>query len=115
MKLSDEDHSKANILITDSRRACLADFGLATAKDSKSFAITTAVSIRTTGTLRWQAPELLDPESDDALCVNSMASDVYAYACVCYEVLYMTFHNIRTLSHFTTDLFWPNTISRDRA
>jgi serine/threonine protein kinase len=63
--------AKVNILITPSHRACLADFGVASCK----------------GTLRWQAPELLDPELDDASCRATSASDVYAYACVCYEVL----------------------------
>lgn len=45
-------------------------------------AVTTAMITRAAGTLRWQAPELLE---DDDVC-NSPASDVYAYACVCYEV-----------------------------
>jgi len=52
-------------------------------EDSKSFAarsMTAAV-----GTLRWLAPELLGP-SEDATCASSSASDVYAYACVCYEI-----------------------------
>jgi serine/threonine protein kinase len=88
--LTEEDNSKVNILITPSLRACLADFGLATTKDSQTFPITSAASTRAKGTLRWQAPELLDPEMDDASCANSFASDVYAYACVCYEVMYMT-------------------------
>jgi serine/threonine protein kinase len=85
MKLSDKN-AKVNILITQFGRACLADFGLATAKDSKSLAVTSAPMTRTWGTLRWQAPELLDPDLDDAKCINTMASDVYAYALVCYEV-----------------------------
>jgi hypothetical protein len=82
MKLS--DNAKVNILITQSGRACLADFGLATAKDSKSLAVTSAQTRACT--LRWQAPELLDPDLDEAKCINTMASDVYAYALVCYEV-----------------------------
>ena len=43
-------------------------------------------SNRTTGTLRWQAPELLNPESEEGDGRNNMPSDVYAFACVCYEV-----------------------------
>ena len=43
-----------------------------------------------TGALRWQAPELfpdmqsLEPEDTDRR--NTMATDVYAYGLVCYEV-----------------------------
>ena len=87
VKLSD-NKGKVNILITKSSRACLADFGLSTVKDSKSLAVTSAPITRKGGTLRWQAPELLDPDLDDAKCINTMASDAYAYALVCYEVIY---------------------------
>jgi len=45
---------------------------------------------KTTGTLRWQAPELIPDmhgeEPDVGERRNSMATDVYAYALVCYEV-----------------------------
>jgi len=34
-------------------------------------------------TLRWQAPELLDPDSN---VYNGKPSDIYAFACVCYKV-----------------------------
>jgi hypothetical protein len=35
------------------------------------------------GTLRWQAPELLRTDVD---VENTLASDIYAYGSVCYEV-----------------------------
>jgi len=76
------DIKGVNILITEARRACLADFGLAAAKETQSMAVTTAVITRATGTIRWQAPELFQ---DDDAC-NTLATDVYAYACVCYEL-----------------------------
>jgi serine/threonine protein kinase len=101
----EKDDWQVNILITPSRRACLADFGLARARDSKNITTVAATSNKTTGTLRWQAPELLDPESDDADLATSPASDVYAYACVCYEVEYMTIPTIRILSHWIADVF----------
>jgi len=75
-----------NILVTPAGRACLADFGLATARDSKPIIMSSMSSNRATGTLRWQAPELLNPESDEVDGRNSTASDVYAFACVCYEI-----------------------------
>ena len=45
---------------------------------------------KTTGTLRWQAPELfpdmqnLEPEVTDRR--NTTATDIYAYGLVCHEV-----------------------------
>ncbi|KIM91557.1 hypothetical protein PILCRDRAFT_763184 [Piloderma croceum F 1598] len=91
------DLKGVNILITDSHRACLADFGLATTKDSKSFVVNSTTTMRVAGTLRWQAPELFDPCADDTACVSSLASDVYAFACVCYEMFSgeVPFHDIR--------------------
>jgi serine/threonine protein kinase len=86
--------AKANILITPSHRACLADFGLAVPEDSASSrgSMSSGISaVKTTtigGTWRWQAPELLSLELDDVNRKHTLASDVYAYGNVCYEVLY---------------------------
>lgn len=68
--------------MTQSGRACLADFGLATARESRTLVETSSTTNRRGGTLRWQAPELLKDDNER----NSPASDVYAFACVCYEV-----------------------------
>jgi len=40
--------------------------------------------------MRWQAPELVSTgmEEDEGYQHNSKASDIYAFACVCYEVRY---------------------------
>lgn len=51
----------------------------------------THTTMNRTGTLRWQAPELLfdtigADSSDTARHNNTKASDVYAFALVCYEV-----------------------------
>ena len=96
---------KANILITLSRRACIADFGHATtdANDPTNFAIESRTSGFRGGTVRWLAPELMD-SSEDVTNVG-LASDVYAYACVCYEVVYKIIRNIRIISHCRTDIF----------
>ena len=80
-----------NILISRSGRACLADFGLAIARDSRSVIMSYITTNRTTGTLRWQAPELFPDmnnfeEEDTIERRNTMASDIYAYGLVCYEV-----------------------------
>ena len=76
-----------NVLVNCSGRGCLADFGLANLVDEDILCWT---SIQTTGhqssgTLRWQAPELIDPPSDE-LANATIASDIYSFACVCYEV-----------------------------
>ncbi|TFK28486.1 kinase-like protein [Coprinopsis marcescibilis] len=76
-----------NILITPSSRACLADFGLSRIIDSK--ALSYAFTCSTTqqgGTPRWQAPELLDPESESHI-EASKESDMYSFGGICYEVL----------------------------
>jgi serine/threonine protein kinase len=73
-----------NILITDERRACLADFGLATVSASQVLKFSSFTTARLGGTLRWTAPELLDGTTDD----NNTKSDIYAFACICYEVPY---------------------------
>ncbi|KAF8210766.1 kinase-like domain-containing protein [Mycena galopus ATCC 62051] len=76
------DLKGANILVTPSGRACLADFGL-----SSIIAMSMQFSPSPTGarggTPRYQAPELLKcPESR-----TQFESDVYAVACVYYEIL----------------------------
>ncbi|KAJ7798019.1 kinase-like domain-containing protein, partial [Mycena leptocephala] len=67
-----------NVLVTQSGRAVLADFGLASVADSKVLLSTS--SGKRGGTVRWHAPELFQDGR------NSFASDVYAFSCVCYEI-----------------------------
>ncbi|KAJ8083254.1 hypothetical protein PM082_009126 [Marasmius tenuissimus] len=74
------DLKGVNILITSSLRACIADFGLSRITDKKGLRITTSAT-RPVGTARWLAPELLVGSGRP-----SKESDVYSYACVCYEV-----------------------------
>lgn len=76
---------QANILATESGRACLADFGLSRFQDGAEFSCSQSGSSSLLGgTTRWQAPELLDPEVDSPKLTTE--SDVYAYGCVLYEV-----------------------------
>ncbi|KAJ6536000.1 hypothetical protein DFH09DRAFT_1179314 [Mycena vulgaris] len=70
-----------NILVDDEGHARLADFGLA------SYANATVKSSARSGSLRWMAPELLDPgclQLEDFR--RTFSTDVYAFACVCYEL-----------------------------
>jgi len=75
----------ANILITDSGRAVLIDYSLAFIIESSDF-----TSIKTAGTCRWTAPEIMDPpeepESGESPPLFTTASDVFAYAMTIIEV-----------------------------
>ncbi|KAF7343706.1 Adenylate cyclase [Mycena sanguinolenta] len=78
LKLVHGDLKAINVLVTQSGRAVLADFGLASVADSKVLLSTS--SGKRGGTVRWHAPELFYEGR------SSFASDVYAFSCVCYEV-----------------------------
>ncbi|KAF7303650.1 Protein kinase domain-containing protein [Mycena indigotica] len=68
-----------NILIDDNGHVQLADFGVA------SYMNSTIESSTRRGTTRWMAPELLLPEPGQ-IFRRTRESDVYAFACVCYEL-----------------------------
>ena len=77
---------KANILVKQNGRACLADFGLLTiASDAtKAFSNSSLAS----GTFRWMAPELFYPEKFGLMGRRlTKSSDCYALGMVIYEVL----------------------------
>ncbi|KAJ7235048.1 kinase-like domain-containing protein [Mycena rebaudengoi] len=76
------DLKAINVLVTPSRRACITDFGLSSIADVVTLRFTHSTVIAKGGTTRWQAPELLRGEHP-----NHYGSDIYAFACVCYEVL----------------------------
>ena len=99
--LTSRSTTKANILISNDRRACIADFGLTTitgvisraaAGTSKTSLISTdtLMSFTAGGTYRWMSPELLHPErfgiseSEDNRPTGH--SDCYALGMVIYEV-----------------------------
>ncbi|KAF9469364.1 kinase-like domain-containing protein [Collybia nuda] len=80
------DLKGANILVDDSGRGRLADFGLSAVTDLQILNWTSQSSAASKGgSVRWQAPELFGAESDE-LVPNSKESDVYAWGCVCYEI-----------------------------
>ncbi|KAG6843459.1 hypothetical protein H0H87_004374, partial [Tephrocybe sp. NHM501043] len=74
-----------NILINQAGRACVSDFGISSISDTEILAWTSHSSASSKGgSIRWQAPELFDMENDE-IVKNSMETDVYAWAGVCYE------------------------------
>jgi len=89
---------QVNVLVTDEHRACLADFGLSTASDSKVFNATSLSTKHAGGTLRWTAPEIFQGDQP----INTSSSDIYSFACVSYEV-YFAYRLVRC------DLLIPST------
>ena len=76
---------KANILITNSSHACLADFSLLTIVSDQS---TITSSWTEGGSIPWMSPELLDPAKFGlAESRPTKESDCYALGMVIYEVL----------------------------
>ncbi|KAF8174693.1 kinase-like domain-containing protein, partial [Mycena galopus ATCC 62051] len=71
----------ANILIKEDCSACLADFGLSMLSDTTSLA-----STNRGGNSHWMAPELLDPPRFGLDFLRTLATDVYAFGCVCFEL-----------------------------
>ena len=69
-------------------RAYIADFGLATMTDSGSGTTLAAGAFK--GTLSWLAPELIPHEQVKRH--HTYASDMYAFALVCYEASHIPFH-----------------------
>ncbi|KAJ7670959.1 kinase-like domain-containing protein [Mycena rosella] len=71
-----------NIFITPSGRACIADFGLSSIiTPISSIQFTNSSRYTQRGTIRYQAPELHRGGRND------LRSDIYAFACVVYELL----------------------------
>ena len=75
--------SKANVLIDSAGHAVVADYGLASIMDSSEF-----TSIKTAGTCRWTAPEIMDPpvSGDIPLPQFTVKSDIFSYAMTVFEV-----------------------------
>ncbi|KAF8129311.1 kinase-like domain-containing protein [Boletus edulis] len=87
------DLSGSNVLIHESGRACIADFGLSMLLTELG-ASTFATSFHARGTLRWTAPELLDLEvpeddvDDDSPRVSATTqSDVYSFGSIMFQIL----------------------------
>lgn len=63
-------------------QACLSDFGLSGFSGPEM----TVISTMQRGATRWMAPELLQPEKFGLEFQRTRASDMFAFACVAYEV-----------------------------
>ncbi|KDR78325.1 hypothetical protein GALMADRAFT_245445 [Galerina marginata CBS 339.88] len=75
------DLKASNVLVDDHCRCVISDFGQS---EMKSEVCRITGSSMQAGTLRWKAPELLDGTSS-----LTPATDIYAFAIVCIEVLTM--------------------------
>ncbi|KAJ7883497.1 kinase-like domain-containing protein [Mycena olivaceomarginata] len=83
-KIVHGDLKGLNILVTPSRRACIADFGLSTIAETMTLRFTHSTVTARGGTARYQAPELFEDEDPARI---HYGSDVYTFSCVSYEIL----------------------------
>ncbi|KAF8472414.1 kinase-like domain-containing protein [Gautieria morchelliformis] len=95
------DIKGANILITDSGSAVLADFGL-----SKISHQETTTALQGAGSPRWMAPELILTTDTETGPVKSLKSDVYAFGHAMLEVYSnkVPFFNIKEDLHVLIEL-----------
>jgi serine/threonine protein kinase len=71
--------------VNDKLEACLCDFGLVTFAEQQTFASTSTSASGISGTLRWQAPEII--HAPDGCSMRKTAeTDVYAFGMTIYEV-----------------------------
>ncbi|KAG8917458.1 hypothetical protein FRC01_002441, partial [Tulasnella sp. 417] len=77
----DKRLSLGNVLVSATRRAILADFGLSKALEEGPTGLTTSEGLK--GTLRYYSPEVIRETCNG----HSLPSDIWAWACLVLEVL----------------------------
>ncbi|KAH6918097.1 TKL/TKL-ccin protein kinase [Coprinopsis sp. MPI-PUGE-AT-0042] len=90
--------SQNNVLVTPSGTACLADFGLGRLAPDERWSTSTLIP---GGALIFCAPELLPPYpegSEGKHPEKTTKSDVYAFACLCYEIYYSSAESSKPLA-----------------
>ncbi|KAJ3828944.1 kinase-like domain-containing protein [Lentinula raphanica] len=92
------DIKGANILVSDDRRCCLADFGLSVL-DTQSINPTHTATVQ--GSLRWLAPEFIRPTPNPQASQGRLTSrDMYAFGCTVFEILTES----PPFAHYTLDI-----------
>ncbi len=72
---------QVNILVNNSGRACITDFGISTIWTDRTLGFTHTTGGVIGRSTRWAAPELFEEGQKP-----SRASDIWAFGAVCYEV-----------------------------
>ena len=89
-------NEQSNVLVGGGERACIADFGLSTLLTQLSGS-TFVTTQHVRGTMRWMAPELLDP-ADDSPATPTGHSDVYSFGSIMLQVrdagIHLRYHGI---------------------
>ncbi|EMD39722.1 hypothetical protein CERSUDRAFT_46015, partial [Gelatoporia subvermispora B] len=97
------DLKSTNILVNNSRNACIGDFGLAAMHYSSQLTRKSLMA----GSVRWMSPELIDPEGHGLeKCEPTPASDIYALAMVFWELFTgrLPFYEIRNDVHVIANI-----------
>ena len=87
-------------MIDENGAARLTDFGLLSVSESQSF-ITAFTAQTLKGSVRWMAPELLNPRSG---AIKQRSSDVYAFGMTILEVSLFTIRHSSTKKMMTADM-----------
>ncbi|KAF5350581.1 hypothetical protein D9756_008762 [Leucocoprinus leucothites] len=80
------DLKMANILITSTGSACLADYGLASIRQDTGLGQSFHQVLRGSSPAGFVAPELMEQTSKDTPCQPTFSSDVYSLGYVMYEI-----------------------------